>query len=255
MRQIIRQISGKRRSETGDARLGVLLAFVAGALNAGGFLAVGVYTSHMSGLVAGFADHLILGDVVASGLAVAYVAMFFGGAVTSSLLINAARVRRLHAEFALTLGLEAVLLLIFGLLAAGWVADIALSVPLTIGLLCYAMGLQNSLMTKLSHAEIRTTHMTGIITDLGIETGRFLFGQATHDTHRFHPKKARLLGALLLAFTLGGLIGAYGFSHLGFVTVLPLSALLGLFAMVPIIDDLLSWRRRAPLKPESKPSN
>ncbi|MDC7683340.1 YoaK family protein [Asticcacaulis sp. BYS171W] len=244
MRRTLRQISGRRRTETGDARLGLSLAFVAGAINAGGFLAVGVYTSHMSGMVASFADFSILNHWGAAFLAATYVLCFFLGAVTSSLLVNAARQRRLHSEFALTLGLEALLLLVFGFLAAGLVGNVALSLPLTIGLLCYLMGLQNSLMTKLSHAEIRTTHMTGVITDLGIEAGRYLFGRLAGASVRFHPKKARLLGGLLLAFTLGGLIGAFGFSHMGFVTVLPFSLLLGVIAMVPILDDLSRQKRR-----------
>ena len=36
------------------------------------------------------------------------------------------------------------------------------------------MGLQNAIMTKISKAEIRTTHMTGVVTDIGIELGRLL---------------------------------------------------------------------------------
>ncbi|MFT3998462.1 MAG: YoaK family protein [Asticcacaulis sp.] len=255
MRRTIRQISGRRRSETGDRRLGVTLAFVAGAVNAGGFLAVGVYTSHMSGMVATFADDMVLGRLIPALLALVYVLCFFTGAVTSSLLVNWARLKRLHSEFAVTLALEAGLLLIFGLLATGLIGDISLSTSLTIGLLCYIMGLQNSLMTKLSHAEIRTTHMTGVITDLGIEAGRFLFGRATRTASRFHPNKARLLLWLLMAFTGGGLIGAFGFSHLGFVTVLPLSVLLGLIALVPIVDDLSRQKRKKVLKATGEPTN
>ena len=44
-----------------NARLGAVLAFVAGAINAGGFLAVGTYTSHMTGIISSVADHLVLG--------------------------------------------------------------------------------------------------------------------------------------------------------------------------------------------------
>ena len=36
-------------------------------------------------------------------------------------------------------------------------------------------GLQNALITKLSRAEIRTTHITGIVTDIGIELGKLLY--------------------------------------------------------------------------------
>src|SRR5207245_1808381 len=47
------------------------------------------------------------------------------------------------------------------------------SLALTI-IICCAMGMQNALVTKLSGARIRTTHLTGVTTDIGIETGRLL---------------------------------------------------------------------------------
>ncbi len=71
-----------------EAGLGVALAFIAGAINAGGFLLVGQYTSHMSGIISAMADELVLGAiaVVASGL-IALVA-FLCGAAASAVLIN-----------------------------------------------------------------------------------------------------------------------------------------------------------------------
>lgn len=50
------------RTRRANRRLGAVLAFVAGAVNAGGFLAVQRYTSHMTGIVSGIADDLVLGQ-------------------------------------------------------------------------------------------------------------------------------------------------------------------------------------------------
>ena len=65
-----RRLTGRERTAEGNARLGHVLAFVAGATNAGGFLAVQQYTSHMTGIVSAMTDHLALGDddVVLAGL-------------------------------------------------------------------------------------------------------------------------------------------------------------------------------------------
>lgn len=248
-RRYSRHLSGRRRTEAGDRRLGIILAFVAGSVNAGGFLAVGVYTSHMSGLVSGFADSLILGQLKFAFAALIYVFSFFCGAVSSSLLVNWGRYRRLHSEFALAIMLEAFLLLLFGLLAANLVFDIYLAAETTIALLCYIMGLQNSLITKVSHAVIRTTHMTGVITDLGIEVGRFIFGKSMGLDARFHAKKTGLLAGLLLAFLLGGILGAWSFSRFGYVSVLPLAGLLALVALGPVLDDLSRRGRKRPQTP------
>jgi len=241
-RNYSRHLSGRRRSEAGDRRLGVILAFVAGAVNAGGFIAVGAYTSHMSGFVSGLADHMVLGRFGLALMAVIYVFSFFSGAVTSSLLINWGRLKRLQSEFALAIMLEAGLLLLFGLMAAN--PALGLATETVIALLCYIMGLQNSLITKASHAVIRTTHMTGVITDLGIEVGRYVFGHLTRTRTRFDGRKAAVLGALLLAFLLGGVVGAFGFGHYGFISVLPFSALLALVGIGPVRDDLLRRRRQ-----------
>ena len=57
-----RSLTGHERTPGANRHLGVALAFVAGAINAGGFLAVREYTSHMTGIVSSAADHLVLGD-------------------------------------------------------------------------------------------------------------------------------------------------------------------------------------------------
>ena len=193
----LRQFSGKHRTEAGDERLGVVLAFVAGAINAGGFLAVGTYTSHMTGMVSSIADDLTAHQWKLAGLAVVHIFSFFAGSVMSSVLVNWARRRHLHSEFALALMVEAVLLLGFGLMAASGIVGETTGLHLLISWLCFIMGLQNGLITKISHADIRTTHMTGIITDLGIETGRLLFGKTTDGAVHWNRKKVVRLARLL----------------------------------------------------------
>jgi len=55
-------LSAEQRSVRADRHLGYTLAFVAGAVNAGGFLAIGQYTSHMTGIVSTMADQMALGQ-------------------------------------------------------------------------------------------------------------------------------------------------------------------------------------------------
>ena len=64
------QLAGRDRTQHRNRQLGAVLAFVAGAVNAGGFLAVHRYTSHVTGLVSSVADDLVLGQL---GLALAGV--------------------------------------------------------------------------------------------------------------------------------------------------------------------------------------
>jgi len=115
-------------------------------------------------------------------------------------------------------------------------------------LLCFIMGLQNAVITKLSHAEIRTTHITGIVTDIGIELGKMLYwnaaGPPDRPPVRANRQRIGLLCGLAGCFFVGGVIGAIGFKHVGYVSTLPLAAILVVLAGVSAFDDLLAWRHR-----------
>lgn len=235
-------LTKKRRTRRKNRQLGGLLAWVAGAVNAGGFLAVGRYTSHMTGIVSAVADDFVLGhfSLVIAGLA--SVAAFIAGAMTTTLQINWARRRRLHGEFAWSLMLEAMLLLIFGLLGGNLNLYVEVFAPTTVLLLCFIMGLQNAIVTKISAAEIRTTHMTGVITDLGIELGRLVYWNRTHEAtleHYVRADRDKLLihATLLGLFFAGALMGALAFKVLGFFATVPISIMLMVVAAPPIYQD------------------
>ena len=244
-----RSLTGRTRSAAANRHLGFTLAFVAGAINAGGFLAVQQYTSHMTGIVSAMADNIALGayELVWGGLGA--VLSFLLGAACSTVMINYSRRRHLHSEYALPLLLEALLLLCFGFLGTAMAQITGLFVPLTVMLLCFIMGLQNALITKLSNAEIRTTHITGIITDIGIELGKLFYWNRTRGPEiarvMADRQRLRVLSLLALYFFLGGVIGALGFSYLGYIATVPLALLLVLLASVPTLDDLLLLARRA----------
>jgi uncharacterized membrane protein YoaK (UPF0700 family) len=239
--QYARSLIGTERSAVANQHLGALLAFVAGAINAGGYLAVHQYTSHMTGILSAMADNLALGayDLVLAGFGA--VVSFLAGAACTAILVNYSRRQGARIAGGAPLLLEALLLLGFGLMGARLTRIEGLFVPFTVVLLCFMMGLQNALITKLSNAEIRTTHVTGIITDIGIEVGKLLYWNDPRRADR--PVQAnfvrlRLLIILVAAFFLGGASGALGFKHLGYGACLPLALVLALLAAAPMLQDL-----------------
>jgi uncharacterized membrane protein YoaK (UPF0700 family) len=241
----VRAIAASERTGLADAQLGMALTFVAGAINAGGFLAVGQYTSHMSGILSSMADHLALGSIAVVAVGTGAFVSFVVGAACSAILINWGRRHHLGSRYALPLMAEAGLLCIFG--ALGWVAHpspkfVAGAVPL----LCFIMGLQNATITKISGARMRTTHVTGIVTDIGIELGKLIYwNRSQHADGKVMAdrRKLRLLVLLLISFFIGGVTGAVGFSYLGFLFALPFALLLVLLAGPPLADDVIDRRR------------
>ncbi|REE19875.1 uncharacterized membrane protein YoaK (UPF0700 family) [Paraburkholderia sp. BL27I4N3] len=242
----LRGFTAPERTDVTNRRLGRSLAFVAGAANAGGFLAVGQYTSHMSGIVSSLADNAVLGEasLFVSGLSSLF--SFLVGAAASAILINWGRRRDLHSIYATPLAIEAILLLCFGLLGSNLEHHRVLFVPATVCVLCFVMGLQNAMITKISRSEIRTTHVTGLVTDVGIELGKMLYWNtrsiAGEEAVRADKQKLALLGSLLLSFIAGGLAGAIGFKYLGFISSVPLAIVLLTLAVVPLVDDVRGTR-------------
>lgn len=228
------------RTTQANVRLGAFLSFVAGASNAGGLLAVGQYTSHMTGLLSSVADNLVLGNVTLVVAAVGAILAFIGGAMTTAVLVNWGLRRRLHSAYGLPLLLESAALLVFGVSGASIAVFAPLFVPMTVVLLCFIMGLQNAVITKISRAEIRTTHVTGLVTDIGIELGKLVYiNPGSHpEPVLANRQRLRIHTLLVSAFFVGGLAGALGFKLLGFVTTVPLAVGLCLLALRPFLRDV-----------------
>jgi uncharacterized membrane protein YoaK (UPF0700 family) len=105
-------------------------------------------------------------------------------------------------------------------------------------------------ITKISHAEIRTTHITGLVTDFGIELGKlFYVNRSTTSAQgvpqvRANRQRLRLQALLIVCFFGGGLVGALGFKGWGYITTLPLALLLWTVALRPVLDDVnVKWQR------------
>ena len=250
----LRHLTGQHRTAATNRMLGGLLAFNAGAINAGGFLLVHMYTSHMTGFASMLADNIVLGNTkLVLGAAGALLA-FTAGAAFTAVLVNWSRHHWLRSEYALPLLVEAVLLLVFGLMGGTLDRQTPFAVPLTLLVLAFTMGLQNALVSKISASQIRTTHMTGVITDLGIELGKLFYwnrtGAPLASRVRANRIKMRLLGTLLGMFVTGGLVGALGFKYVGFVWVLPLAIGLLALSLPPLLAD---WQRH--LRRRVKPAH
>lgn len=243
----LRHLSGQHRTPATNRLLGGLLAFNAGAINAGGFLLVNLYTSHMTGFASMLADNLVLGNTTLVLGAIGALLAFTLGAAVTAVLVNWSRQNWLRSEVALPLLVEALLLLAFGLLGASFTHQTPFAVPLTVLMLAFTMGLQNALVSKMSSSQIRTTHMTGVITDIGIELGKMIYWnrseRAPESRVRANRIKLRLHGMLLTSFVGGGVVGAIGFKHVGFIWVVPLAIVLLALSLPPLWADFLRQRR------------
>lgn len=208
-----------------------LLAFIAGSVNVVGFLSTEWFTSHLSGAVTAASAAI---HARHSELAIGYGALvlsFVCGSACAATLVAWSHARQLRNEFGLALLLEACLLLALGVCAERAVQIQFLFLPAMIFAMSFLMGMQNALISKLAHASVRTTHVTGMLTDVGIELGRLAKRMLAPRQHlpEAHAASLPRLGLLVMMpslFFIGGLAGAIGFQHLGFWALEPLAAML-----------------------------
>jgi uncharacterized membrane protein YoaK (UPF0700 family) len=203
---------GPSRSDRQNRLLAGYLAFVGGFVNSVGFVLLGAFTSHVTGNVGRLANDLAYRRYDAAAAVLPMLLAFFVGAFLAGMTVESNFFERVANAYGTVLLCEATLLLLF----------IAVSPSIEAVLLGAAMGMQNSLVTRLSGAVVRTTHLTGVVTDLGIEGARWFrwwrgslsrrvgirltFGQKPPE--RPHAPKALLLGTIATTFVLGAMAGA-----------------------------------------------
>lgn len=224
----------RNRALVERAILAFLLPGVAGVINASGFFAVGTYTSHVTGMVARVGDELATSHLWLAARALIFVASFIGGAmVATGLILHAQRVSR--AWYWRPLLLESALLLVFATVNVGSQHGAHLNSLEMTSLLCCAMGLQNALVTRLSGSVVRTTHLTGISTDIGIEAMRALDGwrqTGRRPSLRRDPELGGLRRHLAIwaSFLIGATAGPILYLRIGHIAMLVPCALLLLLA-------------------------
>jgi uncharacterized membrane protein YoaK (UPF0700 family) len=184
------------------ALVGGLLCMTSGWVNAVAFRGYDGGITHVTGTSTSVGLHLAAQRVLLSLLALAKILCFLLGAIVSSAYLGSDRTFRGGPRYAHLLLLVAAST--YGAFAAEWAANATLTGSL---LLAFASGVQNALTTIYSGAVARTTHVTGTVTDIGIEAGKFLF--LGDDSGCW---KLKLHSTFLFCYILGGFLGALCYS-------------------------------------------
>ena len=201
---------GKSRTFKHNLRIATVLSFVAGIVNVAGYLAFKQLTTNVTGHFAFFIGDVAEFEIWKGTIFFFYIFSFFFGSFLSSFLIEKYRESQKLNVFVLPTIIEVSVLFSVGI-ASNF---INFDYPnLIICSLLFAMGLQNSFVTKISNAIVRTTHLTGLFTDLGIDISH-LFLRKFDDQRIKIKAKIKLRIYIILFFFVGGLLGRFLFSTL-----------------------------------------
>ena len=165
---------GKNRTFAHDLRLAILLSFVAGLVNITGVLALKTLTTNVTGHFAFFAEEIMRHDYATAITFFLFTIFFLIGAFISSFMQELISIKNPDLSHIFPITLEMVILIVIGIFGTS-TGLFTLGGKLTAFFMLLAMGIQNSLVTNISKSTVRTTHLTGLFTDLGIELSQLFF--------------------------------------------------------------------------------
>ena len=178
------------------------------ALNAGMINVIGLITllhqsvSHMTGNASMLAISIIQGDFSNIIFLILVILSYVLGSSYSGFILGNS-----HFKVGRRYGLPLSLMTLFIVLSWWFISDYP-----RYGLLwaCAAMGIQNAMVSHYQGAIIRTTHLSGVLTDLGLALGYLFRGL------QVEKKRVILHLLILFGFILGGVIatGAYPYLKL-----------------------------------------
>jgi len=236
---------GKTRTLSHNKKIASLLSFVAGVVNVAGFISVQRLTTNVTGHFAYFVDEVFKLNFTGSFIYIFYVFFFFLGSFVSSLFIEIMTRKNERYIYFIPTIIESLILFIIAIFGKKMIAENQNLIAFT---LLFAMGLQNSLVTRISDAIVRTTHLTGLFTDLGIELSQLFFYKEKEQRDKLTSTISLRL-RIITFFFIGGVVGGVLYSPLGIhVLILPASVLLiGLF-YDSMKFRLLYWKRKHDMK-------
>ncbi|UPQ77876.1 DUF1275 domain-containing protein [Flavobacterium azooxidireducens] len=210
---MLRKFSNSRTLED-NIKLGALTAFSGGMVNVASLLIFFSFSSNVTGHYAILASEIVKGNLYQTGIVFAWIFLFFFGSFLSNLIVIHLSKINTYLAHSLPLILEIICLMSVGIYGQFFYMETLFETEIMLGIMLFAMGLQNGLTASISNFAVKTTHLTGTTTDLGI-----LFSMFTKKEYRENKElrgKAKLLSTIAIAYLGGAIISGFLYFYTGF---------------------------------------
>ncbi len=220
---------GSNRTLTHNLRIASILSFVAGVVNVAGFLAIQRLTTNVTGHFAYFVDEIFKLNFREGFVYFLYIFFFFLGSFLSNVLVEIVTKVNERLIYVIPIIIESIILIFVAIFGELLIRE---SPNLLAFALLFAMGLQNSLVTTISNSVVRTTHLTGLFTDLGIELSQLFFYKLRDQREKLYSSiKLRL--TIISFFFFGGILGAIIYSTIQLYVL----AVAGMILLIGLMYD------------------
>lgn len=227
---------GKNRTFIHNLRLATLLSFVAGIVNVTGVLALNTLTTNVTGHFAFFAEEFMKRDFTSAITFLLFIIFFLLGSFISNFLAELVSRKKPELSHVIPISLEIIVLVSVEIF--GNQSNISsLDGKLIAFLMLFAMGIQNSLVTKISQSTVRTTHLTGLFTDLGIELSQLFFYKKPEEVKKLKTNIYLRL-SIIAFFFIGCFCGGYIYKSIAFHTLFVAS----IFLLIALLYDYIRFQ-------------
>lgn len=237
-----------------------MMAFISGSVNAGGYLACHRFVTHVTGFATLFGVDAAGGNWDGAWEILSVPFFFLFGAMLAAYFIDRPYLMGKKPRYYIVSGLISLCLIICAM-GGVWGYFGTFGEPVSSSrdyvLLCFlvlAAGMQNSAATSASSGTVRTTHLTGVTTDLGIGIIRAAVLRTNESENA--DRESILMWArigIILSFILGSLVGVLVFMKTGYLGFF-LPATLAAFEMLinikfkSLFESRHSWLRLEPFE-------
>ena len=194
--------------------MGVLTAFAAGMVNIASLLIFFAFSSNLTGHYAILASEIVLGNYHQVAVVFGWVFLFFFGSFLSNMIVIHFNHKSKYLAHSTPIAVEIICLVAVGFYGQHFYQETLMETEILLALIIFAMGLQNGLTASISNSAVKTTHLTGTTTDLGV-----LFAMFTKPKYRNNKQlrgKASLLSSIAGAYVTGAISAGFIYIQMGF---------------------------------------
>lgn len=212
----------KERTFRDDIMLASFTASTAGMTNIAGVMACYAFTSNVTGHAVHFTQHMLTGNFFEMCVVFGWMMMFIVGAGLAHFLIRSYEYKGPYFAHALPIIVVLLLLVFIGIYGYRMREDSEPDILILSFALLLTMGMLNSAVNTISEGKVKTSHLTGLFTDLGAELSEWLHPKT--DRPRQLIEKIRLRVSILGFYMLGALIGGWLFIKINYATFYTIAA-------------------------------
>jgi len=219
-----------------NIRLGTLTAFSAGMVNVASLMIFFAFTSNVTGHYAILAEEIVKGNFYQIAVVFSWIFLFFFGGFVSNLIVIHFNKKNAYVAHASPIVMEIMCLMAVGIYGHLFYKETLAETETLLALMLFAMGLQNGLTASISNFAVKTTHLTGTTTDLGV-----LFSMFTKKEFRKNKEltgRAKLLISIMLAYVVGAVFSGFVYKYIEFKVFFVVSS----FLVIIIFYDFYKLR-------------